>query len=75
MKACTLIKVKPGRHEAVKDEALKLEGVKFAFSVLGRTDVAVSVEVAGIKELCELVLKLGGIKDVAASETLVAMEA
>jgi uncharacterized protein with GYD domain len=71
MKACLLIRTDPGKHNDVAKSIARMEGVKLAFPVLGRTDVAADVEVADSKGLTELVLKLREIDGVAASETLV----
>jgi len=74
MKACILIKTKPGRYNAIAKAISKLEGVKFAFPVMGRTDVVVNVEVADIKRLGSLAFEIGGIAGVLATETLIALE-
>ncbi len=52
----------------------RVEGVKLAFPVLGRTDVAVNVEVADLKALTGLMLKLREVDGIAATETLVGLE-
>jgi len=74
MKACILVKTKPGKHNAVAKAASKLEGVKSAFPILGRTDVVASVEVADIKRLGSLAFEIGEIAGVLATETLIALE-
>ncbi len=74
MKACLLIRTKPGKHNAVADAVAKVEGVKLAFPVLGRTDVAVNIEVADLKALTDLMLKMREIDGIAATETLVGLE-
>ncbi len=74
MKACVLVKTRPGQHNVVARAVSKLDGVKSAFPVLGRTDVVARVEVADIKGLSSLTFKVGGIAGVLATETLVAME-
>ena len=51
-----------------------MKGVKLAFPVMGRTDVAANVEVADLKALTELMLKLREVEGIAASETLVKLE-
>lgn len=74
MKACILIKTKPGRHIAIANVVSKLGEVKLAFPVMGRTDVVANVEVADIKRLGGLAFEIGGIAGVLATETLVALE-
>lgn len=74
MKACLLIKTKPRKHNDVAEAVSGMEGVRLAFPVLGRTDVAANVEVGDLKALTELVLKLMGVDGVAASETLIGLE-
>jgi DNA-binding Lrp family transcriptional regulator len=51
MKACLLIRTEPGKHNDVAEAVAGMEGVKLAFPVLGRTDVAANVEVADIESL------------------------
>ena len=74
MKACILVKSEAGKHGSVCKEVAKLRGVKTAFSVVGRTDVVASVNVANLKELTQLAIKIGAISGVVATETLVGME-
>ena len=74
MKACILIKTDPGKHKAVARSINKIEGVRMAFSVLGRTDVVASVEVTTLKKLSVLALKVGEAQNVTATETLVGLE-
>jgi uncharacterized protein with GYD domain len=74
MKACILIKTKPGSHDEVSKIVAELKGVKTCFAVLGRTDVVANIEVADIKILSALALKIGDLVDVVMTETLIAME-
>lgn len=74
MKACLLIRSDPGKHNEVAEAVAGMEGVKLAFPVLGRTDVAANVEVADLKALTDLMLKLREVEGVAASETLIGLE-
>jgi uncharacterized protein with GYD domain len=75
MKACLLIRTKPGKHNDVAESVSGIKGVKLAFPVLGRTDVVANVEVADLKALTGLVMKLVEAEGVVASETLVGLEA
>lgn len=74
MKACLLIRSKPGKHNEVAEAVAGMGGVKIAFPVLGRTDVAANVEVADLKALTGLLLKLREVEGIAASETLIGLE-
>jgi len=74
MKACLLIRTEPGKHNDVAEAVAGMEGVKLAFPVLGRTDVAANVEVADIETLTEIILKLREVEGLAASEALVEVE-
>ena len=69
--ACVLISCEAGRFRDVVEEAKKVQGVKKAFGVHGRWDAVAEVEVADIKALGELALKINGLRGVKANETLV----
>jgi len=73
MKACILIKTEPSKIKTVTKIVEKIEGVKIAFSVLGRTDVVASVETSTLEELSILAFKIGGTPGVIATETLVGL--
>ncbi|RLI51767.1 Lrp/AsnC family transcriptional regulator [Candidatus Bathyarchaeota archaeon] len=73
MKACILIKTEPSKIKTVTKIVEKIEGVKIAFSVLGRTDVVASVEASTLEELSILAFKIGGTPGVIATETLVGL--
>ena len=74
MKACVLIKTEAGKHRAVTGKVSKIKNVKISFPVLGRTDVVADVEVGDLKKLSELILEIGGINGVVATETLIGLE-
>lgn len=69
--ACVLICCESGKFRDVTEELRKLQGVKRAFGVHGRWDAVAEVEVADIKGLGELALKINGLRGVKANETLV----
>ena len=75
MKACMLIKVRPGSHNQVAEKITPLPGVRAAFAVMGTADVVVSVKVKNLKALTALGTKIGNLRDVVITETLVAAEA
>lgn len=75
MKACVLIRVRPGRHKRVAEKIASLRGVKEAFSVMGTADVVVRVEVKDLKAMIDLGTKIGNLQDVVTTETLIAAEA
>jgi len=66
-----LIGCEAGKFKDVAEEVKKLEGVKKAFGVHGRWDAVAEVQVADIKALGELALKINGLRGVKANETLV----
>ena len=74
MKACILIKVRPGRHQRVAEKIATLPGVKEAFSVMGTADVVLRVEVQDLKAMTVLGTKIGNLQDVVTTETLIAAE-
>lgn len=69
--ACMLICCQAGKYKEVAAELGKMEGVKRVFGVHGRWDVVAEVEVADLKALGEMALKLHGLPGVRATETLV----
>ena len=75
MKACILIKVRPGRHNRVAEKVAALAGVREAFSVMGTADVVARVEVRDLKAMTALGTKVGNLSDVITTESLVAAEA
>lgn len=75
VKACVLIRVRPGQHYSVAEKIGSFEGVKFAFPVVGNADVVVSIEVRDMKALAALGTKIGDLPGVVIAETLVTAEA
>ena len=75
LKACVLIKVRPGRHNKVAEKVAELSGVLEAFWVMGTADVVARVEVKDLKAMTALGTKIGNLKDIITTETLVAAEA
>jgi DNA-binding Lrp family transcriptional regulator len=66
-----LISCEAGKSKDIAEEVKKLKGVKKAFGVHGRWDAVAEVDVADIKALGELALKVNGLRGVKANETLV----
>jgi DNA-binding Lrp family transcriptional regulator len=66
-----LISCEAGKSKDVAEEVKKLKGVKKAFGVHGRWDAVAEVDVADMKALGELALKVNGLRGVKANETLV----
>jgi DNA-binding Lrp family transcriptional regulator len=75
VKACALIRVRPGQHYSVAEKVASFEGVKSAFAVVGNADVVPSIEVRDMKALSALGTKIGGLAGVVTTETLVTAEA
>lgn len=69
--ACTLICCEAGKFKEVVSEVKKFREVKRVFGVHGRWDVVVEIEVADIKALGDIVLRLHGLPGVRATETLI----
>ena len=69
--ACTLICCEAEKYKEVVSKVKALKEVKRAFGVHGRWDVVVELEVANIKALGDLALKINELRGVRASETLV----
>jgi hypothetical protein len=74
MKACLLIKTNPGKHNFVAESVSRIDGVKLAFPVLGRTDVVANVEMTNLNKLTEIVLNVLIVDGVSACETLIGLE-
>jgi len=74
VKACVLIRVRPGRHYEVAREIASFDGVKSAFAVMGGADVVARIEVKGMRALTALGTEIGNLPDVVTTETLVAAE-
>ena len=75
VKACALIRVRPGQHYSVAEKIASLEGVKSAFAVVGNADVVASIEVRNMRALAVLGTKIGDLAGVVTTETLVTAEA
>ena len=75
LKACILIRVRPGHHKQVANEISSLPNIKEAFSVMGTADVVVRVEVKDLRGMTELGTKIGNLENVVTTETLIAAEA
>jgi DNA-binding Lrp family transcriptional regulator len=74
LKACILIRVRPGHHRQVAEKISALPKVKEAFSVMGTADVVVRVEVEDLRAMTDLGTKIGNLEDVVTTETLIAAE-
>ena len=74
MKAAILVFTEAGKFDKVVGKLKKIRGVKHAFVVAGRADVAALVEVQDLKGLSNVVLKIIRTPGVTASETLVEVQ-
>lgn len=74
MKACLLVKTKPGTYDDITESISRFAGVEGAFVVMGRTDIVVRAEVDDLMALSVLALNIGSIEGVSATETLIALE-
>jgi len=75
VKACALIRVRPGQHYSVAETITSFDGVKSAFAVVGNADVVVRIEVRNMRALAALGTKIGDLPGVVIAETLVTAEA
>ena len=75
VKACALIRVRPGQHYSVAEKIASFEGVKSAFAVVGNADVVASIEVRSMRALAAVGTKIGDLPGVVITETLVTAEA
>ena len=74
VKACVLIRVRPGQHYEVAKKISAFKGVKAAMAVMGGADVVARLEVENMNALTRLGIQIGDLPDVATTETLVAAE-
>ncbi len=72
LKACVLVRVRPGQHYEVAKRISVFEGIKAAFAVMGAADVVARVEVRNTAGLTALASQIGNLPDVVTTETLVA---
>ncbi|MGQ9513631.1 MAG: Lrp/AsnC ligand binding domain-containing protein [Thermoproteota archaeon] len=70
MKACVLLKCKPGTYRQVAKRIQSIDNIKTVFPTLGRWDVVVKIETKNIKSLANIVQKLRSIDEIEFSETL-----
>ncbi len=69
--ACVLIRTEIGKFDEVVNEMKQFKGVKDAFAVLGRYDVAVDLEGETFEEISEAALRMGRMAGVVFTETLI----
>jgi uncharacterized protein with GYD domain len=72
VKACVLVRVRPGQHYRVAETIASFEGIKSAFAVMGSADVVARIEVKSMNALAALGAQIGNLPDVVTTETLVA---
>jgi len=72
--ACVLIRSQRGTFDEVVDRIKQLKGVERIFSVLGRYDVVVDVEVPDPASLGSIVLRMSRMAGVVFTETLVEVQ-
>jgi DNA-binding Lrp family transcriptional regulator len=70
MKACILLKCRPGSYRQVAKRIQSISNVKTVFPTLGRWDVVVKIETKNIKSLANIVQNLRSIDEIEYSETL-----
>jgi|YelNatPaOPRAMG01_1025707.scaffolds.fasta_scaffold262533_1 uncharacterized protein with GYD domain len=70
MKACILLKCKPGAYRQVAKRIQSMSNVKIVFPTLGRWDVVLKIEANNIRNLANIVRRLRAIDEIEYSETL-----
>ncbi|KYH41860.1 MAG: AsnC family transcriptional regulator [Candidatus Bathyarchaeota archaeon B26-2] len=73
LQAYILVNTEPGRLWKVKEEALKIPGVKMAHAVTGQFDVIAYVEFVDIDELGRIIDRLQSISGVLKTHTAISM--
>jgi uncharacterized protein with GYD domain len=73
--ACMLIRTEKGKFKEVVRRLKQIQGVKVAFPVLGRFDVAVDIEAPSSKKLGETIMKANRLAGIVFTETLPEVEA
>ena len=74
LSVCVLIRTLHGKDSNVVKSLSQLEGVKRIFPVLGRYDVVVDLVVSDLKELGNIIMKMGRFYGVVFTETLVEIQ-
>ena len=74
LSVCVLIRTLHGKDSDVVKYLSQLEGVHRIFSVLGRFDVVVDLVVTDLKELGNIVMRMGGFYGVVFTETLIEIQ-
>lgn len=69
--ACVLVRTERGKFLDVVTKLKQFKEAKNIFPVLGRYDAVVDLEVAGLDELGETVMRMGRMAGVVFTETLV----
>ena len=72
--ACMLIRTEGGKIESVVGRLKQIQGVKAAFPILGRYDVAVDIESEDYKQLGRAILKANRLAGIVFTETLPEVE-
>ena len=74
LSVCVLIRTLHGKDSDVVKSLSQLEGVKRIFPVLGRYDVVVDLVVSDLKELGNIIMKMGRFYGVVFTETLIEIQ-
>jgi uncharacterized protein with GYD domain len=72
--ACMLVRTEKGKYQDVVRRLKQVPGVKGAFPVLGRYDIAVDIESTGNRELGKAILKVNRIAGIVFTETMPEIE-
>lgn len=69
--AVVLIACEAGRYHEVAERVAKIRGVTRAFPCFGRWDVVARIEADDLDGIADVALRINGLKNVRASETLI----
>lgn len=72
--ACMLVRTEGGKCDSVVGRLKQIQGVRAAFTILGRYDVAVDIEAQDYKQLGKSILKVNKLAGVVFTETLPEVE-
>ena len=70
LNACILLKIVPIKANDILCQVRDIGGVRKAYPIHGRFDIAVFVEVEDYKELRKVTTKINGIEGIRSTETL-----
>jgi hypothetical protein len=71
MKACVLLRCRPGTYREVAKRVQSINDVKIVFPSLGRWELVLKLETQNVRSLANAVRRLRAIEEIEYSETLI----